>query len=113
MHLILLVIETTPVYYELSLLRNYAKLCESMLKKAFESFVLFLEVVITFKNIHFSLITFFHYTNTLAIRGPQFLRILTLELPKNVNFSKIELYRVTFLPKKNGEVTAKRSHDKV
>ena len=28
-----------PVYYELSLLRNYAKLCESMLKKAFESFV--------------------------------------------------------------------------
>ena len=40
-----------------------------MLKKAFESFVLFLEVVITFKNIHFSLVTFFHYSNPLGIRG--------------------------------------------
>ena len=58
-----------PVYYELSLLRNYAKLCESMLKKAFESFVLFLEVVIIFKNIHFLLVTFFYYSNFLGIKG--------------------------------------------
>ena len=43
--------------------------CEIMLKIASESFVLFLEVVITFKNIHFSLVTFFHYSNPLGIRG--------------------------------------------